>query len=80
MFEGFARKFFREGGLNLRLPSGRMAPLGDPASEPQPLTVSLRSNRALAGIIRNPGLHLGEAYADGDLIIENGELWDLLEL
>jgi cyclopropane-fatty-acyl-phospholipid synthase len=80
MIESFARKFFSEGGLRLRLPGGRLVPLGDPSAEPNPLTVAIRSNRALARIARNPGLHLGEAYADGDLVIENGGLWDFVDL
>ncbi len=80
MFEKFARQFFRVGGLNLRLPSGQVTALGDPASEPRPLTVAIRTTRALTGIIHNPGLRLAEAYADGDLEIEGGAYWDLLEL
>jgi cyclopropane-fatty-acyl-phospholipid synthase len=80
MFEKFARQFFQVGGLYLRLPSGKLVTLGDPASEGSRLTLAVRTTRALTGIIHHPSLRLGEAYADGDLTIEQGELSDLLEL
>ena len=31
-------------------------------------------------LVVNPSLHLGEAYMKGSLVIERGEIWDLLEL
>jgi cyclopropane-fatty-acyl-phospholipid synthase len=80
MFENFARTFFKVGGLTLRLPNGKLVTLGDPSGEARPLTVSVRSTRALTGIIRNPSLRFGEAFTDGELTLEGGTLWDLMEL
>jgi cyclopropane-fatty-acyl-phospholipid synthase len=43
--------------------------------------VTMRINgRGLRRLVANPSLGLGEAYMEGDLKIEQGTMWDLLEI
>jgi cyclopropane-fatty-acyl-phospholipid synthase len=75
MLEALLRSIIREGSLALRGPDGRMFAVGD---DPAPPTVHIRTNAALRRIARRPGLGVGEAYMDGDLIMERGTLYDFL--
>jgi len=44
------------------------------------ITVRLTDTKVLWEIVRNPRLGLGESYMDGRLIVENGDILDLLDL
>jgi cyclopropane-fatty-acyl-phospholipid synthase len=71
------RQTIVEGRLAVVFGNGTVRNYGD-GSGPQ---VSVRLTRA--GEIRiamDPALGLGESYMDQDLIIERGDLWDLLDL
>ncbi|MYD44371.1 MAG: class I SAM-dependent methyltransferase [Gammaproteobacteria bacterium] len=46
----------------------------------QPIVVKLHKKRTLLHILRNPMLHLGECYMDGELDVQEGSLTDLLRL
>ena len=65
------------GDLTIHLPGGRMMRLGDGAAP----AVAIRLNsKATRGILAKPALGLGEAYMNGDLVLEQGTMWDLLEI
>ena len=44
------------------------------------LTIRLTDNKAAFAIARNPRLGVGEAYMDGRIVIEDGDILDLMQL
>lgn len=80
MFESFAQRFLQTGGLVVRLPMGRRLVLGDAENQASPLVVGLWDHAVAARVMRNPALHLGEAYMQGALAIEQGSLRDFMDL
>ena len=73
------QRLIRVGSLIVVLPSGEALHAGDPGA-PKPVQIRLRDNRTAWRIAVYPGLALGEAWMDGDVILERGTLWDLLDL
>jgi cyclopropane-fatty-acyl-phospholipid synthase len=70
-------RMVKVGDLTVRLPGGREHRVGDGSGPP----VAMRLTRAgLSRLVANPSLGLGEAYMDEDLILEQGTIWDLLEI
>lgn len=66
-----------EGALCLVDHRGNRSTYGDGE---RPIVVKLNRKRTLLHILRNPMLHLGECYMDGELDIEDGSLTDFLRL
>ena len=75
--KGYLASMMREGSLTVRIGGGRAftAGSGEPA-----LTVAIADYRTAARIGANPALGLGEAFMDGKVTIENGSIYDLLDL
>lgn len=67
-----------KGRLELVGPNGDQNTFGD-GSGPQ-IRVRITSKKAEFGIFINPELKIGEAFADGELIVEEGSLYDFLAL
>jgi cyclopropane-fatty-acyl-phospholipid synthase len=67
----------KTGDLTVRLAGGRTHRAGDGTGPPVVIRLSRRGLRRIAA---QPSVALGEAYMDGDLVIEQGNLWDLLEM
>ena len=78
MIERLVGQVIREGRLVLLLPNGQRHEFG-PGGE-RPLTVRITDRRTAFAIARNPRLGLGEAYMDGRLVIEDGDILALMEL
>jgi cyclopropane-fatty-acyl-phospholipid synthase len=77
MLEALLRKMIKTGDLTAHLPGGRVMKAGDGTGPP----VVLRLNgKGLRKLVSNPGLGLGEGYMDGDIVLEQGTMWDLLEI
>src|SRR4051812_49763925 len=77
MIEALLNKMVKVGDLTVHLPNGAVTRAGDGSGPP----VTMRVNgRGLRRLVANPSLGLGEAYMEGDLTIEQGTLWDLLEI
>lgn len=77
MIEDFLQRTIKVGDLTIHLPGGRTMRLGDGAAP----AVAVRLNaKAVRGILAKPSLGLGEAYMNGDLVLEQGTMWDLLEI
>ena len=76
--EGFLRKAFREGALEVALPGGRRIALGD-GSAPS-VVVRISSAAWAARIALNPEMAVGEAYMEGALQLERGDIYDLIDL
>ncbi len=67
----------REGSLTGIFPGGRRVTYGH--GEPH-LTLRLHDRRAIAELVLDPDLKLGELYTDGRLTIEDGDIVELLSL
>ncbi len=65
------------GDLTVRLAGGRTHKAGDGTGSP---VVIHFTGKGLRRVVVDPSLGLGEAYMDGDLVMEQGTLWDLLEI
>jgi cyclopropane-fatty-acyl-phospholipid synthase len=72
------KSFIRRGNLKVITSRGRTLLFGDGRGDP--VTVHLKTARAELRILLNPELHLGEAYMDGTLTVEQGSIADLLAL
>jgi cyclopropane-fatty-acyl-phospholipid synthase len=78
LIEKLVGKVIRKGRLNLIMPDGRKLEFGPGGGKA--LTARLTDRKAAFAIARNPRLGLGEAYMDGRIIIEDGDILDLMEL
>src|SRR5262245_40956749 len=78
LIEKLVGQIIREGRLVLLMPGGRRLEFGPGGGKS--LTVRLADRRTAFLIARNPRLGLGEAYMDGRLIVEDGDILDLMEL
>jgi cyclopropane-fatty-acyl-phospholipid synthase len=78
LIEKLVGKIIRNGRLNLFMPDGRKLEFGPGGGKA--LTIRLTDKRAAFAIARNPRLGLGEAYMDGRILIEDGDILDLMEL
>jgi cyclopropane-fatty-acyl-phospholipid synthase len=76
--QSFLRKVFREGDLTVRLPGGVDLRLGDGTGTP--VVVSIRSNRWVARIAAAPSVAVGEAYMEGGLVMEQGDIWEFVDV
>lgn len=76
MIEALLGKMIKTGDLTVRLPGGRVIRAGDGAPPQVTIRINARGLRRLA----RPGLGLGEAYMEEDLVFEAGSLPDLLEI
>ena len=78
MIEKLAGDLVRRGRLELILPDGKRHSFGPGGGKH--VTVRLADRRVAFDIARNPRLGLGEAYMDGRLVIEQGDILDLMEV
>ena len=68
----------RQGDLTLKLPGGRELRLGDGTGPA--LVARIASAGWAARIAARPGLGVGEAYMDGGLVLEAGEIGQFIDL
>ena len=73
------KKLIRHGQLKMILPSGEVVLVGDPASQTA-VTLRLLDKNLLTKLAMNFTLALGEGYMDDRIKIEQGNLYDLIEL
>ena len=78
IFKSILRSVIRIGSLRLIDAAGRTYLIGD-ASPPR-AAIRVRSKRTEFALGFNPALSVGEAYMNGELIIEEGSLYDVLKL
>jgi cyclopropane-fatty-acyl-phospholipid synthase len=76
--QSFLRKVVREGSLTVRLPGGMSLKLGDGGGPP--VTIAITSKRWMARIAADPSLAIGEAYMEGGLVLEQGGIYDFVEI
>ena len=70
----------REGELTVIAPDGRTYAYGAPRAGHDPVRIRLIGRRTPGRIARKPSLGAGEAYMDGRLVIEQGDVLGLLDL
>src|SRR5215475_11404411 len=78
MFERLLKVGVRRGHITLIDPSGRRHEMKY-SDEPR-VTVRIHDAATDRGLFFNPWLKVGEAYMDGRLTIEEGTLYDLIDI
>jgi cyclopropane-fatty-acyl-phospholipid synthase len=76
--QAYLRKVIREGNLTVRLPGGQALQLGDGSGPP--VAVAITSAKWLARIAADPSMGVGEAYMDGGLVLEQGDIAEFVDL
>lgn len=77
-FETLLSDTIRKGALVVEMPSGDRCTAGDGSG--RPVRVRITGWKALTRIVLYPDMAVGEAYMDGDLVMLDGEICDLLDL
>ncbi|TAL35400.1 SAM-dependent methyltransferase [Phenylobacterium sp.] len=72
------KSLVREGDLTIKLPGGAELKLGDGSGPP--LVARVTSAAWAARIAAKPGLGVGEAYMDGGLVLEQGDIDAFIDL
>jgi cyclopropane-fatty-acyl-phospholipid synthase len=71
-------RLIRQGSLTVTVGHGRPMVFGDGTGEP--IHVRLADNRSAARLLLDPDTALGELYMDGRLVMERGDIADLIAL
>jgi cyclopropane-fatty-acyl-phospholipid synthase len=82
MLKNLLDQLIKVGRLTVIWPNGRTCAFGEVVATDARLDVTVRLSGASTPwkLALNPDLHLGEAYMDGTLVLEQGTLRDLLEI
>ena len=75
----FLNKLFKKGGFVLIDGDLKKHIIGNPEKE-KPITLKILDKKLHYKLLFHPDLYFGEAYADGNIIIENANLTDFLDL
>jgi len=75
----FLNKLFKKGGFVLIDGDSKKYIIGNPKKE-KPITLKILDKKLHYKLLFHPDLYFGEAYADGNIIIENANLTDFLDL
>ncbi len=78
LFKRFLTRVIRTGRLEVVDPDGERHIFGDGSG--CPVRIRVTTAKAELGLILNPELKLGETFTDGELIVEDGSIYDLLVL
>ncbi len=78
LLKKFLERSIRSGNLEVIGADGDRHIFGDGTGSPIRLRVT--STQAERGLVLNPELKLGEAFTDGDLIVEEGSIYDFVAL
>ena len=80
LLDRFLGKIVRTGELTLIDSRGRRRSYGRPDGSGRRATVRLSERKVVRDILRQPKVGIGEAYTDGRLIVEEGDILGLLDL
>jgi cyclopropane-fatty-acyl-phospholipid synthase len=80
VLKGLLRRLIKIGRLTVIEVDGSVLTCGEPAADQPDVVVRLTKRFTPLKLALWPDLYLGEAYTAGDLVIERGSLWDLLDL
>ena len=74
----FLNKIFKKGGFILTDANSKDYIIGNPNNNP--IKLKILNKNLHYKLLFHPDLYFGEAYTDGEIIIENGTLTDFLDL
>ena len=74
----FLNKVFKKGGFILTDANSNDYIIGSPSKKP--IKLKILNKRLHYKLLFHPDLYFGEAYTDGEIIIENGTLTEFLDL
>ena len=77
LLRGMLQRIIRKGALTIIGPSGRSYIVGEGAPS---VTIRVLDTSSIPQILLNPDLGFGEAYMDGALTFEGGDIYDFLDL
>lgn len=77
LLRGLLRQIIRKGTLTVVAPNGRSYHIGNGAPS---ITIRIVDPAVIPPLILNPDLAFGEAYMDGALVVEEGDISDFLDL
>lgn len=77
LLRGLFGQVVRKGTLSLIAPDGRVHQIGGGAPL---LIIRIMDPRIIPRLLLNPDLAIGEAYMDGTLLVEDGDIYDFLDL
>ena len=80
LFDRLFRTLVRSGSLTVIAADGRKLVYGTPSIEVCPVRIRFTDSATPRRIARNPAMGAGEAYMDGRLIIEEGDIRQFLDL
>ena len=75
----FLNKLFKKDGFILIDANFKKYIIGTPENK-NPIIIKILDKKLHYKLLIRPDLYFGEAYSDGDIIIENGSLSDFLDL
>jgi cyclopropane-fatty-acyl-phospholipid synthase len=78
LIEALFRTFIRSGDLTVTTVSGHCFALGDGSGKP--VRVRFLTRKAQWAVLLDPELRLGEAFMDGEFVVEEGSIADFLAL
>jgi len=74
----FLNKVFKKGGFILTDANSKDYIIGQPTDDP--IKLKILNKKLHYKLLFHPDLYFGEAYTNGDIVIENGSLTDFLDL
>ena len=80
LFDRLFRTLVRAGPLTVVAADGAVRIYGEPSPEVRPVTIRFTDDETARRIARNPAMGAGEAYMDGRLIVEQGDIRAFLDL
>ncbi len=80
LIDRFLGSLVKQGKLSITMPSGERYDLGAPAEGFPKVAIRLTDNKVVRDILLDPRLGAGEAYMDGRIVIESGDVMQLVQL
>jgi cyclopropane-fatty-acyl-phospholipid synthase len=79
-FDALFHRLIKDGELTTIFADGHESTYGRPSPGRTPVTMRFTDRKVPWQILLNPSLGAGEAYMDGRLIVDRGDIFDLLDL
>lgn len=80
LFDRLFKRFMQDGELVVIDPAGGKRRYGRPSATRAPVRIRLADNATARAIALNPALGAGEAFMDGRLVMEEGDIFALFDL
>ena len=80
LVDRFLGSIVKQGRLTITMPSGAVHELGQPTEGFPEVAIRLTDNKVVRDILLDPRLGAGEAYMDGRIVIERGDVMSLVQL